>query len=32
MKGTLEYWKVAVHVAHERQKTSEFPVHLSVLT
>jgi hypothetical protein len=31
-KGTLEYWKAAVHVAHERQKTSEFPVHLSVLT
>ena len=31
-KGTLEYCKAAVHVAHERQKTSEFPVHLSVLT
>ena len=31
-KGTLAYWKAAVHAAHERQKTSEFPVHLSVLT
>ena len=31
-KGTREYWKAVVHAAHERQKTSEFPVHLSVLT
>jgi len=24
-KGTLAYWKAAVHAAHERQKTSESP-------
>ena len=33
-KGTLEYWRAAVHVVHERQRTSdsELPVHLSVWT
>jgi len=28
--STLEHWKAAVHVAHERQKASEF--HLPVST
>ena len=33
-KGTKAYWKMLVHAAtrNERQKTREFPVHLSVLT
>ena len=31
-KGTKVYWKTLVHAANERQKTREFPVHLSVLT
>ena len=31
-QGTRDYWKALVHAAHERLKTREFPVHLSVLT
>ena len=32
-KGTRDYWAACVHAAHQRQKTSEFPVPpLSVLT
>jgi hypothetical protein len=31
-KGTREYWRVAVQVAHERQRTAEFPIHISVMT
>jgi hypothetical protein len=31
-KGTRDYWAACVHAAHERQKTGEFPVHLSVMT
>ena len=31
-KGTKANWKTLVHAANERQKTREFPVHLSVLT
>ena len=31
-KGTRDYWAACVHAAHQRQKTREFPVPLSVLT
>ena len=31
-KGTRDYWAACVHAAHQRQKTSEFPVPISVLT
>lgn len=31
-KGTRDYWAACVHAAHERQKTGEFPVPLSVMT